>query len=265
MILEKLKHAATILETNRLANTALVELDRSLRPPDADVAYEIQKCLNQKLSRSNLGCRAGYKIGCTTPVLQKYMNIHEPIYGEIFSNTIFRDEVVLDLSNYVKLGIETEIAVQLDADLPDIDISCDMAKVADAIDAVMISIELVDARYEDFRMLDTPTLIADNFFNAGVILGPRIANWRELDLATLEAFVTLNSQKIGNGKGSMIMGHPLNALTWLANKLCARGAMLQAGQIITLGSMVVTHWAQPGDTIHHHIAELGSISVTVKH
>ena len=61
------------------------------------------------------------------------------------------------------------------------------------------------------------------------------------------------------------MGHPLNALTWLANKLCARGAMLQAGQIITLGSMVVTHWAQPGDTIHHHIAELGSISVTVKH
>ena len=38
MILEKLKHAATILETNRLANTALVELDRSLRPPDADVA-----------------------------------------------------------------------------------------------------------------------------------------------------------------------------------------------------------------------------------
>ena len=48
MILEKLKHAATILETNRLANTALVELDRSLRPPDADVAYEIQKCLESK-------------------------------------------------------------------------------------------------------------------------------------------------------------------------------------------------------------------------
>ena len=128
----------------------------------------------------------------------------------------------------------------------------------------MISIELVDARYKNFEALDTPTLTADNFFNAGIVLGRPIADWHALDLASLEAIVTLNSKELGRGKSSLIMGHPLNALTWLANKLCEQGHMLRGGNIVTLGSMVKTHWVKPGDTLHHHMAGLGSVSVAVK-
>ena len=229
-----------------------------------EAAYKIQSSLNDKLSRSRLGSRSGYKIGCTTPVLQEYLDIHEPIYGEIFSSTIFRDTAVLDLANYVELGIEAEIAVRLDTDLPNNLDPLDFEHVADAIDSVMISIELVDARYENFNNLDTPTLTADNFFNAGIVLGRPITDWHDLDLASLESVVTLNSKEIGRGKSSLIMGHPLNALTWLANKLCEQGQMLREGNIICLGSMVKTHWAKPGDTLHHHMAGLGSVSVTVK-
>tara|TARA_B100001093_G_scaffold43624_1_gene36975 strand:- start:185 stop:982 length:798 start_codon:yes stop_codon:yes gene_type:complete len=261
---DNINEAATILEEHRLANTALDKLGSSVRPLDMEAAYKVQNSLNDKLSRSRLGSRSGYKIGCTTPILRQYMDIHEPIYGEIFSSTIFRDSAVLDLADYVELGIETEMAVLLDTDLPKNGYPCDFERIANAIDSVMISIELVDARYKDFKALDTPTLTADNFFNAGVVLGPPIADWHKLDLASLEAFVTLNSKELDCGNSSLIMGHPLNALTWLANKLCEQGHMLKGGNIVTLGSMVVTHWAKPGDTLHHHIAGLGSVSVTVK-
>ena len=261
---DNIKQAVTILEENRLANTALEKLDSSVRPLDMGAAYKIQNSLNDKLSRSRLGSRSGFKIGCTTPVLQRYLDIHEPIYGEIFSSTMYKDTAILDLANYVELGIETEMAVRLDTDLPNNGDPYDFEHIADAIDSVMISIELVDARYENFKTLDTPTLTADNFFNAGIVLGRPIADWHELDLASLESFVTLNSKVLGRGKGSLIMGHPLNALTWLANKLCEQGHMLRGGNIVSLGSMVKTHWAKPGDTLHHHMAGLGSVSVTVK-
>ena len=261
---DNINQAVAILEENRLANTALDKLNSGVRPLNMGAAYRIQNSLNDKLSRSQLGSRSGYKNGCTTPVLQRYLDIHEPIYGEIFSSTIFRDTAVLDLANYVELGIETEIAVRLDTDLPNNGDPYDFELIADAIDSVMISIELVDARYKNFEALDTPTLTADNFFNAGIVLGRPIADWHELDLASLEAIVTLNSKELGRGKSSLIMGHPLNALTWLANKLCEQGHMLRGGNIVTLGSMVKTHWVKPGDTLHHHMAGLGSVSVTVK-
>ncbi|MEE2932940.1 MAG: fumarylacetoacetate hydrolase family protein [Pseudomonadota bacterium] len=261
---DNVNQAVTILEENRLANTALDKLNSDVRPLDMGAAYKIQNSLNDKLSRSRLGSRSGYKIGCTTPVLQRYLDIHEPIYGEIFSSTIFRDTAVLDLANYVQLGIEAEMAVRLDTNLPNNGDPYDFELVVDAIDSVMISIELVDARYKNFEALDTPTLTADNFFNAGIVLGRPIADWHKLDLASLEAFVTLNSKELGHGKSSLIMGHPLNALTWLANKLCEQGRMLRGGNIVTLGSMVKTHWVKPGDTLHHHMAGLGSVSVTVR-
>ena len=261
---DNINQAVTILEENRLSNTALEKLDSGVRPVDMGAAYKIQNRLNDKLSQSRLGSRVGYKIGCTTPVLQRYLDIHEPIYGEIFSSTIFRDTAVLDLANYVELGIEAEMAVRLNTNLPINGDPYDFELIVDSIDSVMISIELVDARYKNFKAFDTPTLTADNFFNAGIVLGRPIADWHKLDLASLEAFVTLNSKELGRGKSSLIMGHPLNALTWLANKLCEQGRMLRGGNIVTLGSMVKTHWVKPGDTLHHHMAGLGSVSVTVE-
>ena len=40
----------------------------------------------------------------------------------------------------------------------------------------MAGIELVDDRYEDYKQLNVATLIADNFFNVGVVLGEELKN-----------------------------------------------------------------------------------------
>ena len=108
----------------------------------------------------------------------------------------------------------------------------------------MAAIEVVDDRYEDYRALDVPTLIADDFFNAACVLGVPVAAWRDLDLAALRGRMSINGADVGTGRGGDILGHPLEALAWLANALVARGSCLESGEFV-LGSVVETRWVGP--------------------
>ncbi len=255
--------AATIIADNRINRTRLDTLDTGIRPGDLHDAYAVQERYNEILSGQGLGARAGYKIGCTTPVMQEYMNIHEPAFGEVFASTVHRNHAELAFADYVEPGVEAEIAVTLAGDLPAGGVPYDRDSVRDAIGAAMISIELVDARYRDYRDLDTPTMAADNFFNAAVVLGDPVTDWQGLDLAGAEATVRLNGTELGKGHGSLIMGHPLEALAWLANRLAERSRHLMAGEFVTLGSVIATHWVSQGDRIDHEIPGLGAVSITL--
>ena len=53
------------------------------------------------------------------------------------------------------------------------------------------------------------------------------------------------------------MGHPLEALAWLANSLAQRGRGILAGEFVSLGSLVQTVWVNKGDVVTIDIAGLG--------
>ena len=254
--------AAETIAENRLNRTRLDTLPAGIRPGDLNDAYAVQERHNVILGERGLGDLVGYKIGCTTPVMQEYMNIHEPAFGAVFDSTVHRNHADLVFADHVNPGIETEIAVSLASDMPAADGPYTRDSVRDAVAAVMISIELVEARYRDYRELDTPTMAADNFFNAAVILGDPVIDWRDMDLAAAEGTILLNGELLGTGLGSLIMGHPLEALAWLANRLAERGRHLKAGEFVTLGSVIATHWVSQGDRIDHSIPGLGSVSVS---
>ncbi len=260
---EQIERAATIIAENRLHGKRLDTLDADIRPADLRDAYAVQEEYNTILSGRGLGELSGYKIGCTTPVMQEYMNIHEPAFGEVFGSLTFRNHAELPHANFVEPGVEAEIAVTLGADLPVSTTPYTRESVREAVEAVMISIELVDARYRDYRDLDTPTMAADNFFNAAVVLGDPVTDWQNFDLAGCEATVRLNGEELGRGNGSLIMEHPFEALAWLANRLGERTRYLKAGEFVTLGSVIPTHWVSEGDRIDHEIPGLGAVSITL--
>lgn len=254
--------AAAAIADNRIDRLKLDTLDAAMRPMDLDDAYTVQERHNVILAERGLGALVGYKIGCTTPVMQEYMNIHEPSFGEVFAPTVHRNYAEFVFADCVNPGIECEIAVTLGSDLPAGGTPYTRDSVCDTISAVMASIELVEARYRDYRQLDTPTMVADNFFNAAVILGEPVTDWQHIDLAEVEGTIQLNGAFHASGKGSLIMGHPLEALAWLANRLSERGRHLKAGDFVTLGSVMTTEWVSQGDRIDHSIPGLGSVSVS---
>jgi 2-keto-4-pentenoate hydratase len=92
----------------------------------------------------------------------------------------------------------------------------------------------VDDRKADYNTLrhDILTLIADNAWNAGLVLGEPLAGIDLQRLGEISGVALIDGQEVGRGRGSDVLGHPLDALAWLANHLQARGLQLRQGDII---------------------------------
>jgi 2-keto-4-pentenoate hydratase len=255
-----IERAAELLGSARLARRRFDRLPEVCRPPDLAAAYAVQDTLHAKLEAAGCGALAGHKIGCTTPIMQEFLRIASPCAGGVLAPTVHRGHGAFRRADFVHVGVECEIAVRLGHDLPVSDAVHSRASVAPAIDACMAAIEVVDDRYLDYRSLDTPTLVADDFFNAACVLGAPVEAWRDLDLAGLRGRMAINGAEIGTGRGSDILGHPLEALAWLAGTLATRGRHLRAGEFVLLGSVVQTRWVEAGDLVEVEIERLGRAS-----
>lgn len=257
---DSITQAATMLERLRLDGGPLEALPEACRPRDIDEAYAIQAALNRRLGDAGLGPVVGHKIGCTNARMQAYMGIHHPASGAVYQRMVksLRGEFRFD--TFVKPGVECELAVRLSTGLPPERAPYDRASVAAAVDCIMPSFEIVDARFSDFRSVGAPTLIADDFFDAGCVLGTPTVNWRGLDLATLKGSVSINGKVVSTGESGMVMGHPFEALAWLANEFARRGRGLKAGEFVLTGSIADVIWVSAGDVAVGEIAGLGSVT-----
>jgi len=126
-----------------------------------------------------------------------------------------------------------------------------------------VSIPLrVDDRYVDWQTLGAPTLVADDFFAAGCVLGKPVSRLAAPDLLHVVGRALINGAEVGQGTGADVLGHPHNALAWLANHLAAEGRGLRAGQIVLTGSLVKTVWLEAGDKVVMELSGLGKVAVT---
>ena len=255
------QNAAEILAQQRLS-LAPIDLEVDQRPADEGEAYDLQEKVNVLLARTGLGAIAGHKIGCTTAVMQKFLGIENPCAGQVFTRTVL-DGGQVSRASYRRLGVECEIAVEIGLGIEPQRHAYTRHSVSSHVKAVMAGIEIVDDRYADYRSLGVHTLIADNFFNAGCVLAAPVTNWQRLDLAALTGHMRINDSEVGRGTGAMVMGHPFEALAWLANARSARGQGLRRGEFVFLGSLVETKWLNAGDRVTIEVEGLGMASLSV--
>jgi 2-keto-4-pentenoate hydratase len=261
--MDRYEKAAARLLSQRLSLTPIEPLPHGHQPMTEQDGYKVQHALNRLLVDAGMGAVAGHKIGCTTPVMQRFLGIHNPCTGEVFERTVLHRAGRIPRSGFVKLGIECEIAVRLGRDIFPQDAPFTRETVAGAVDAVMAAIEIVDDRYRDYRTLGVPTLIADDFFDSGCVLGDPVSDWRGLDLAGISGAMFINGAEVGRGTGSLVMDHPFEALAWLARSRSMRGRGLRQGTFILLGSVVETKWLSAGDEVRIEIEELGEARLSV--
>ena len=250
--------AAAAIAAQRLAGTPIEPLPDDIRPADFAAAHAVQDALHARLAAAGMGVRVGYKIGCTTPVMQERLEITHPCDGGILAANVYRGPAELRHGDHIRVGVECEIAVLLGADLAPEDAPFGQASVADAVEACMAAIEIVDSRYADFHAVGVETLIADDFFGAGCVLDEPVTDWRDLDLAAVEAWTLIDGVETGRGRGADVMGHPLAALAWLANDLAGRGRGLKRGEFVLTGSMVAAEYPEPGQTAEVVVDGLGA-------
>jgi 2-oxo-3-hexenedioate decarboxylase/2-keto-4-pentenoate hydratase len=156
--------------------------------------------------------------------------------------------------------LEFEIAVRLKRDLVPQG-APSLVEVAAAVEAVCPAIEIIDDRRADYRALDVLSLIADNSWNAGIVLGDFVPAWP--DLATIVGEVFVDGTALDRGKGGDVLGHPFHPVAWLAGHLAAQGGGLRAGDVVMTGSIVTTKFPARPTSYRFDLEGLGSVAATV--
>ncbi len=189
---------------------------------------------------------AGFKIGATAKRMQDYLGLSGPAGGFMVTQDLHASGATLEWSGLRGPGVECEIAVRLGHDLPPG--PCDAARAAAAVAEISAAIEVVENRYGpppagDLVALGTPTLIADQVYHRAAVLGAPAAGWREMDLAAIPGRISIDGEARANGTGADLLGHPMQALAWLAaSPVAAAFGGLRAGQVIMLGSVTPPIW-----------------------
>ena len=241
-----------------------VPLPAELAPRTADQAYAIQDAF-VALRADKLGAVAGYKMALTSAEMRRFVGVDMPMAGMMLESTLHRSPARVRAADYVRLIIEFEIAVHIAEDLPAADRPFSRERVAQAVGAVMPALEIADDRNADYGELARHPLelIADNCWNEGAVLGAPVTEWQHLDLAAMRGVATINGRKVGEGRGADVMGHPLDAVAWLADHLASDRRGLLRDEIVITGSIVTTKTVAPGDLVCFDLAELGSVELRV--
>jgi 2-keto-4-pentenoate hydratase len=213
------------------------------------------------MAEAGRGEIAGWKIALTSKAMQQMTGVDQPAAGAIFSKVVHASPARVDVAAYHHLGIEFEVAVRVGEDLAAAGGPWTRASVAPKVAACIPAFELVEDGDADYKTLDAFTLIAQNTWNGGVVLGQPVTEWRGLDLERAVTKAWVNDQPAGQGKTGDAMGHPLEAVAWLANLLNRRGRALQRGMIVMTGSSITTKFPAPGDRVKFVIEGLGEVAL----
>lgn len=222
-----------------------------------DDAYKIQEhIITRRLATGEKV--VGKKIGVTSAVVQQMLNVYQPDFGWLLSGMLYNEGEVIPADQFIAPRAEGEIAFILKRDLDGPGITS--AHVLAATEAVVPCFEIVDSRIRDWEIKIEDT-VADNASCGAIVLGDQMLSPRDIDLALCGMVLEKNGDIVGTGAGAAALGHPANAVAWLANRLGTLGIPLKAGEIILSGSLANLIPVEAGDALRMEIGGMGGCSV----
>ncbi len=209
------------------------------------------------------GRRAGWKMGATSEHIQGLLDLAAPFYAPVFAPFVFDNGAALAVAQAHAAGVEAEFAVYMGRDLAPRAAPYGRDEVAGAVAALAPAIEVAGSRVPGWRTEPQGLmLIADDGCNVAFAAGARVADWRGFDLAAHEVRVSFGGEERASGSGAAVMGHPMEALTWLANQLSAAGETLRAGEVVTTGTCTGFLPIEPGDAVVADFGDLGRVELS---
>ncbi|WER49074.1 2-oxopent-4-enoate hydratase [Cupriavidus sp. WKF15] len=199
----------------------------------------------------------GKKIGVTSEVVQKMLDVHQPDFGILLQSMHYAAGQPIPTDTLIQPCAEGEIAFFLRRDLRGPGVTRD--DVLDATESVAACFEIVDSRIRDWRIRIEDT-VADNASCGVYVLGDERVSPQALDLAACEMVLEKNGECVATGLGSAALGHPADAVAWLANTLGSFGIPLLAGETILSGSLAALIPVQAGDRLSMRISGIGGCS-----
>jgi 2-keto-4-pentenoate hydratase len=222
-------------------------------------AYAVAARLQRQ--RVQQGARVvGRKIGFTNPQLWDAYGVRAPIWGAMYDHSVVNAAHLhqgFSLRPFVQPKIEPEVVLHLHRTPP---AGADAVALLDCIDWVAHGFEIVHCHYADWKFTAADA-VADGALHGALLLGdPQplhgLGDDAAARLQTLQLALSCDGQPVQSGQGSNVMGSPLAALAHLVALLAEQGpqAALQAGEMVTTGTLTAAYAVQPGQTWHTTIS-----------
>ncbi len=253
----KIEHYGDELYNALITRTAVAPLTDREADITIEDAYQIQQRMIQR--RLDAGeTIIGKKIGVTSKVVMDMLKVNQPDFGMMTSGMVFNEGESIDTSTMIAPRAEAEVAFVLKSDLMGPGVTA--ADVLRATDFVVPCFEIVDSRIQDWKIKIQDT-VSDNASCGVFVLGDQLVDLASLDLALCGMVLEKNGEIVVTGAGAPTMGHPVNAMVWLANTLGSVGIALKAGDIVLSGAMGAMVPVVKGDNLRMTIGGIGGCSV----
>jgi 2-keto-4-pentenoate hydratase len=228
-----------------------------------DEAYAVQDALARRLVDDGLRRPvAGYKLAVNSKMLMERFGVSEPASGRLFADQVCQSPTELPANTFRQFAYEPEIAAIMANGLPASDAPYNQEQVAAAIERFVPAFEVLDLRGSDIATIGLAEAVAQNITNAGIVVGgPGLAP-SELDITAVRTEVTIDGKPELDVTGAAPQ-HPVQAVTWLANHLAARGLSLEAGQLVLCGTHAPIRPVAGAARIELGMSGLGAASLTL--
>lgn len=221
-------------------------------------AYRIQLMMVERRCKEQGERIVGKKIGVTSKPVMDLFNVDEPDFGFITSDMMVDCGADIEASSLIAPKVEGEIAFMLGRALAGPDVTAQ--DVLAATELVLPCLEVVDSRVVDWKICIQDT-VADNASSAMVVLGDMAVRPADIDLVLAGMSLEVNGVLKSTGAGAATMGHPAEAVAWLARTLHTYGIALEEGEIVLSGSLGAMLPVVRGDYVRMAVSGLGSADV----
>jgi 2-keto-4-pentenoate hydratase len=229
-------------------------VDPASLPAELTVAegYAAQEAFLERRVRAE-GEPVGYKVGFTSDVVRSDLGVDAPAFGRVLADTV-REERRFSAEALIEPRVEPEVAVVLGDDLSP---PASRLDVVDAVDLVVPVVEVVDSRIRGWEVTAS-TAVADNTLAARLLPGDRTTAG-DVDLVREGVEVLVDGERRATGVGAAVLGHPADAVAWLAEALPEHGDALRAGDVVTTGSITEPVPLAAGETAVARFSSLGTV------
>lgn len=215
-----------LLLDHRVSGELIADLQLDLVPQTADEAYRIQ---NETIAV--LGPVGAWKV-------QPMPETGQPFAAPILARTIFADGAELRTADFPSLGIEVEVAVTLNRDLPSREMDYTAEDLQAAIGSVHLAFEVLASRFIDRLKVPLLAGIADLQHSGAIVLGSAVTPATLPEFGTQSIELSIDGAVVAVTQGNATTSNMLTALAWLANHTAGRGLPLKTGDVIITGSRI---------------------------
>jgi 2-keto-4-pentenoate hydratase len=239
----------SVAEVARLAGAILAR--EAPPPPRTDMSMQDALCARDRLVAvfaQPWGDQVGWKVGLTNPAAQQRFGVAHPVAGAIFHGTV-REQAgvtfpagttpVIPARFGIAPAVESDLVVRI-RDEGVNEAGDDHVALLRHVEAVFPFIELPDLVYGGATVpWSGPLLVSINVgARLGVLGEPVAAEATPAFAARLGAMTVVlrdDRRELARVPGTALLGHPLNALSWLVRDLKEQGRRLRAGDYVSLG------------------------------